>query len=206
MAALESKLKQNKDIRLSIVLDYNRGLRQDKDSYSSFDILKGLPASIEQSQNVRIGFFKPLAGKLHFKSGTNSGIDEVFGVHHLKSFIFDDHMLVSGANLSESYFTERQDRYMLFKNSEALCDYVQDAIDIVLDNSYILSEDGELKKAGQVQEKTPRILRISQADKETLKHQFSMFCFSNRIEQMVKTILLWFLKLLCFEQAAQRLL
>jgi phosphatidylserine/phosphatidylglycerophosphate/cardiolipin synthase-like enzyme len=38
---------------------------------------------------------------------------EALGVYHCKFYIFDDHLLLSGANMSHEYFTSRQDRYFL---------------------------------------------------------------------------------------------
>ena len=38
---------------------------------------------------------------------SESGIREIFGVHHIKAHVFDDDVLITGANLSEDYFTDR---------------------------------------------------------------------------------------------------
>lgn len=35
------------------------------------------------------------------------------GTHHVKLYIFDDNVIITGANLSASYFTDRYDRWML---------------------------------------------------------------------------------------------
>ena len=37
----------------------------------------------------------------------NSGLKEIFGTYHCKKFIFDDSVLITGANLSEDYFLHR---------------------------------------------------------------------------------------------------
>ena len=64
-----------------------------------------------------------------------SPLDEVAGVFHMKAYIVDDEMVLSGANLSEEYFDDRLDRYLLFTNGggglvdfyaglcDALCGY-----------------------------------------------------------------------------------
>jgi CDP-diacylglycerol--glycerol-3-phosphate 3-phosphatidyltransferase len=41
-------------------------------------------------------------------------VKEVLGVYHCKFCIFDDKALITGANLSDEYFTNRQDRYHYF--------------------------------------------------------------------------------------------
>lgn len=45
-------------------------------------------------------------------------INELFGVYHIKVYVFDDEVCISGANLADPYFTNRIDRYYLFKNRE----------------------------------------------------------------------------------------
>lgn len=37
-------------------------------------------------------------------------VNEVIGVSHVKAYIFDDDVIMSGANLSSDYFTNRQVR------------------------------------------------------------------------------------------------
>lgn len=39
--------------------------------------------------------------------------NEVVGVQHMKIYVFDDQLILSGANLSNTYFTDRQDRYLV---------------------------------------------------------------------------------------------
>lgn len=41
-------------------------------------------------------------------------INETVGVHHMKVYGWDDNVIISGANLSNDYFVNRQDRYVLF--------------------------------------------------------------------------------------------
>ena len=41
---------------------------------------------------------------------------EIFGVHHMKVHVFDNHVMMTGANLSEDYFTDRQDRCIVIQD------------------------------------------------------------------------------------------
>ena len=50
-------------------------------------------------------------------------IGELLGVHHMKYYLFDDNVVISGANLSDIYFEKRQDRYFVIK-SKQLADYL----------------------------------------------------------------------------------
>ena len=51
--------------------------------------------------------------------------NEILSVYHIKSYIFDDNMIISGANLSNDYFTTRIDRYVLFENCPDLINYYE---------------------------------------------------------------------------------
>ena len=37
----------------------------------------------------------------------DSALKEVFGVHHMKFFVFDNVVILTGANLEEQYFLNR---------------------------------------------------------------------------------------------------
>ena len=56
---------------------------------------------------------------------------EVFGVQHVKAAVFDDAVLLTGANLSRDYFTTRQDRYMLIEDAPRLADFVCDLLEAI---------------------------------------------------------------------------
>lgn len=59
-------------------------------------------------------------------------MSEVVGVCHLKTYVFDDDVLISGANMSTTYFTKRQDRYHLFRNAAKLAAFVCSLVKVVL--------------------------------------------------------------------------
>ena len=70
---------------------------------------------------------------------------EIFGVHHIKAHVFDSNVLITGANLSEDYFTDRQDRCMVIQDCEPLADYFDDLISILSDVSFNIDGMGEMK-------------------------------------------------------------
>ena len=53
------------------------------------------------------------------------------GLQHCKVYIFDDALIMSGANLSADYFEARQDRYVLVEDCPALADYYEQLIGTV---------------------------------------------------------------------------
>uniref|UniRef100_A0A094ZUA8 CDP-diacylglycerol--glycerol-3-phosphate 3-phosphatidyltransferase n=1 Tax=Schistosoma haematobium TaxID=6185 RepID=A0A094ZUA8_SCHHA len=71
--------------------------------------------------------------------------NEIFGVQHIKAYIFDDSVIMSGANLSHEYFTNRQDRMWIFKNFPNLANFYSDLIHNVISKfCYTLCSNGSL--------------------------------------------------------------
>ena len=76
---------------------------------------------------------------------SESPLREIFGVHHIKAHVFDNNILITGANLSEDYFTDRQDRCMVIQDCAPLANYLDDLITMLTDYSLIMDEQGILK-------------------------------------------------------------
>ena len=93
------------------------------------------------NHNVRVGFYKPFH-KIDFNAFLT--LQETRGVQHMKICIFDDHVLLTGSNLSDSYFTDRDDRWVLFQNNPELADYCDDLVNSVIDFSYQMDDEAKL--------------------------------------------------------------
>lgn len=52
--------------------------------------------------------------------------NEGISLQHCKIYLFDNTVILSGANLSDTYFTDRDDRYVVFTECSALAEYVHD--------------------------------------------------------------------------------
>ncbi|XP_073999394.1 phosphatidylglycerophosphate synthase 1 [Rhodnius prolixus] len=104
-------------MKVNILLDANRGSRGKINSRKML-----LPLLIHSKQCQVSMFHTPtLRGPLKFLLPAR--YNELVGLQHMKLYLFDDDVLISGANLSEDYFTKRQDRYMLVKNCKELADF-----------------------------------------------------------------------------------
>lgn len=62
-------------------------------------------------------------------------INEGWGLQHMKLYGVDDEIIMSGANLSNDYFTNRQDRYHVFKSRD-VTDYFERIYQAVCKLSY----------------------------------------------------------------------
>jgi hypothetical protein len=135
---LFNKLEANKALKLSILCDYHRGRRANY--LSAYTLMQPLKMNFPPTPNVRIGFYKsPVAPLL---IGSSNLLCEAFGVQHMKVAVFDDHVVMTGANLSENYFTDRQDRVMIIKNAPKLADFCEDLINSTIDCSFVLGNNG----------------------------------------------------------------
>lgn len=63
-------------------------------------------------------------------------LNEVAGVFHLKAYIVDDTLILSGANLSREYFVDRHDRYLhLVEGGGGLVDAYADIVQALCDHA-----------------------------------------------------------------------
>ncbi|KAJ5689135.1 CDP-diacylglycerol--glycerol-3-phosphate 3-phosphatidyltransferase [Penicillium macrosclerotiorum] len=97
---ISSALRDNADLKVSILTDALRGTRETPNP-SSASLLCSLVVE---------------------KKWIPRRINEGWGLQHMKLYGIDDEIIISGANLSQDYFTNRLDRYHVF-DSKALTDY-----------------------------------------------------------------------------------
>ena len=88
----------------------------------------------ESPQSILARFTEEVGAKAQVglqRLGKASGVlGEVLGVHHQKVYIFDDRVVIGGANLSHNYFLNRKDRYLSI-HSPTLSDYLFDYLQIL---------------------------------------------------------------------------
>ncbi|CAJ0954536.1 unnamed protein product, partial [Mesorhabditis belari] len=135
---LDKRLKEVPDLKCSILLDYLRGTRGTAKEKSSTTLL----APIADKAQISLYHTPELSGIM--KSVLPERTNEIFGLQHMKLYIFDNSVLISGANLSDSYFTNRQDRYFLFENVPELADFFCDVVHEISRSAFLLQKDGHI--------------------------------------------------------------
>lgn len=65
------------------------------------------------------------------------------GVHHTKFAVFDNSVILTGANFEEQYFLNRRDRYWIINNCQELADYLEDYSINLINSSEKIAWDGE---------------------------------------------------------------
>ncbi|KFQ25273.1 hypothetical protein N331_07293, partial [Merops nubicus] len=122
------------NLRVSILLDYTRGSRGRKNSRTMLvPLLQRFP------QQVRVSLFHTpnLRGLLRLLIPERT-VD-------IKVYLFDDDVILSGANLSDLYFTNRQDRYVLLQDSPEIADFFTELVDAIGDVSLQLQRDDTVR-------------------------------------------------------------
>ncbi|KAL0964693.1 hypothetical protein UPYG_G00327680 [Umbra pygmaea] len=131
--------KVNPDLQVSVLLDYTRGSRGESNSRTML-----LPLLQRYSGQMRVSLYHTpdLRGMLRLL--VPERFNETIGVQHIKVYLFDDDLIISGANLSDSYFTNRQDRYVLLRNCGDVADFFSDLVAAVGDVSLQLQPDNSV--------------------------------------------------------------
>ena len=115
IAALRNQLSLDPQLQVHLVLDKWRNTRS---NHQSILHLKQLESQFPNQLNIHL--YSPPKSTSKFVELFPERIREIFGVMHCKFYAFDDCLLISGANLSKSYFTERIDRYFVLYNANDL--------------------------------------------------------------------------------------
>ncbi|OQR67545.1 CDP-diacylglycerol--glycerol-3-phosphate 3-phosphatidyltransferase, partial [Tropilaelaps mercedesae] len=128
-------------LQLTVLLDYTRGSRGE--ACSSRTMLSPLIDEFGPHR-VRVSLFHS-----PFLRGIARWLlphkwNEIVGLQHIKVYIFDDNVILSGANLSNQYFDQRQDRYVLFHNAPELANYYARLVDTVGKFSFHLDATNQL--------------------------------------------------------------
>ncbi|KAL2176384.1 uncharacterized protein P884DRAFT_203261 [Thermothelomyces heterothallicus CBS 202.75] len=135
IATLREALRAKPELRLSILTDALRGTRE-APSPSCASLLAPLVAEFGPDRvEIRMYHTPNLTGLR--KRYVPKRINEGWGLQHMKLYGFDDEIILSGANLSSDYFTNRQDRYHLF-SSKDVTEYFASLQDAVSSLSFLV--------------------------------------------------------------------
>lgn len=150
VSELHSAAKRNVEVR--VLLDYTRGSRGEINSRTLL-----MPMLREfGAHRSRASGDEPALGQVQvalYHSPQLRGLvrwllperwNETLGLSHLKVYLFDDTLILSGANLSDQYFRNRQDRYVVFRNCPRLADYFARVVQTVSSFSLQLQGDNSV--------------------------------------------------------------
>ena len=151
IAALVQRLHDVPTLDIVVLLDYHR--MHDGHNLSVLSpLLKALstrtrrlgaaaPSIVSDSPRSRICLFEcPSALGRYLKHIGRA--QEVLGVLHTKILVFDNTLLLTGANLSLDYFVDRIDRYLLFRDCSLVAEWYSGLVNALCDVSHPLRDCG----------------------------------------------------------------
>ncbi|GAA5866324.1 hypothetical protein JCM3774_006616 [Rhodotorula dairenensis] len=118
---LHEALRANPDLHLTVLVDYLRSTRELPRAVSSASLLGSLAAAFPDRVDLRLFHTPALHGWQ--RRLVPKRFNEGWGLQHMKCYGFDDDVIMSGANLSHDYFTNRTDRYIEFRAHPPLADF-----------------------------------------------------------------------------------
>lgn len=133
---IKKNMNDNENLNVNILLDYTRGTRGQTNSKGMLMPLVSLGKKCVLSL-----YHTPMLRGLT-KSLIPARWNELIGIQHMKIYLFDDTVIISGANLSNDYFTNRQDRYIEIEDKK-LSDFFSSVIGKVQEFSIQVNENGE---------------------------------------------------------------
>ena len=117
---ISEAMRRNDKLKVYFLIDGLRGTRESP-SLCSATLLAQLDKNFGDRVDCRVYKTPKFIGWK--KSLIPRRFNEGIGLQHMKIYGFDDDVLMSGANLSNDYFTNRQDRYYLFKKAPFFANY-----------------------------------------------------------------------------------
>ncbi|XP_049868908.1 CDP-diacylglycerol--glycerol-3-phosphate 3-phosphatidyltransferase, mitochondrial [Pectinophora gossypiella] len=128
-----------KNLKFNVLLDYQRGTRGEENSRTLLqDFLDEMPTqcivSLYQTPRLQGSWSKALPSRYN----------ELVGLQHMKLYIADDTVLLSGANCSTDYFQQRQDRYIEIEDPD-IADFYSELIEEVSAFSKKCERGGSVK-------------------------------------------------------------
>ncbi|KAF9506815.1 hypothetical protein BS47DRAFT_1333634 [Hydnum rufescens UP504] len=122
LGALHDALSFNPMLTVHMQLDFNRSTREGPGQFRSTAHML-VPLVEKFPDRVSISLYRTPKLKGIMSRIVPARYNEGWGTWHAKIYAADDEVLLSGANLSSSYFTNRQDRYFHLVDQRHLVDY-----------------------------------------------------------------------------------
>lgn len=140
IATLQQALRAKPKLKLSILTDALRGTRESPEP-SCASLLAPLVSEFGPERvEIRMYHTPNLTGLR--KKYIPKRINEGWGLQHMKLYGMDDEIIISGANLSNDYFTNRQDRYHVFSSKE-ITDYFSNLHNAVSHLSFLVTPSAQ---------------------------------------------------------------
>lgn len=138
VSTIHDKLRDN--VRVNVLLDFQRGTRGQLNSAKML-----LPLLENFNKNCRISLYHTPHLRGISKRLIPPRWNEIIELQHMKVYLIDNTVILSGANLSNDYFTNRQDRYIMIEDKD-LANFYANLVTTVQGFSLELEANGSVQK------------------------------------------------------------
>lgn len=136
---IQQNIVNNSELKVNILIDFTRGTRGENSKTSSKQMLQQLLTS---NANTSLSLYHTPKLRGLKKRVMPDRWNELIGLQHMKIYVADQTVIISGANLSNDYFKNRQDRYIMIKDKN-LSDFYYQLIEKVQEFSVQVLPDGK---------------------------------------------------------------
>lgn len=136
---IQQNIRQNSDLKVNILIDFTRGTRGEGSKVTSKQMLQQL---LNDNSNTSLSLYHTPNLRGWTKRIMPGRYNELIGLQHMKIYVADQTVIISGANLSNDYFKNRQDRYILIKDKN-VSDFYYQLIEKVQEFSVQVSPDNK---------------------------------------------------------------
>lgn len=126
LSITKENIINNKNLKFDVLLDYHRGTRG---HINSRTLLQQFVDEISDRCHVYLYQTPKLQAK--WSHAVPARYNELIGLQHMKLYIVDDIVLLSGANCSTDYFERRQDRYIEIQDPN-LADFYSELVGMIM--------------------------------------------------------------------------
>lgn len=178
-----------------MLFDFNRGTRNvsKEIGLQENSVTMTVPLFFRNSnpENIKVNFFSPYdSNGIMNTMFSKYGYSEIKGTYHTKFMVFDNSVLITGANLSEEYFITRKDRYILLNDVPELADYLEDYMEVFADSgsnfvpkkddfNFVPSQNNEYKRIKEHYQLKNN--SNHEAKLKILDHKFKLFIHNENV-------------------------
>jgi phosphatidylserine/phosphatidylglycerophosphate/cardiolipin synthase-like enzyme len=105
------------NLTCTYILDFSRTTRIPADDQQKCSLQMFQPLLEMFGDRIKVLLYRMPQHFGIFNSIVPGQLSEILGVYHCKFCLFDENVILTGANLSAEYLTNRQDRYMLIEQA-----------------------------------------------------------------------------------------
>lgn len=106
---IQNNMRQNEQLKVNILIDFARGTRNERTKVTSRQMLQQL---LDENGQCSLSLYHTPYLRGFKKRLIPDRWNELIGLQHMKIYVADQTVIISGANLSNDYFNDRQDRYI----------------------------------------------------------------------------------------------